>query len=160
MAGPLIEEMSPAEEQWIEDLLGSFQHVGSVVDGPETDQPRTDLQYIDALWQMTVGHSEDEPHFDPNPMINIMGAALGNHLITEIPGLRWVLGTYPDGATEATVHHKTGNIVVHPMNMIGKRWATRAEEPYEWISQLAPGLVADIRAAIAAASATGDAHIH
>lgn len=152
MTGPLIEELSADEEQWIEDLLRSFQHVGAVVDGPDQVEPRTDLQYIDALWQMTVGHSEDEPDFDPNPMINIMGAAFGNHLISELPGLRWVLGTYPDGVTEVTVHHQIGNIVVHPMNFIGKRWPTRAEEPHDWISQQAAHLVEGIQGALGAAS--------
>ncbi|MGR0161491.1 DUF3806 domain-containing protein [Paenarthrobacter nitroguajacolicus] len=149
--------MSPAEEDWIQGLLRSFQHVGSAVDGPEADQPRTDLEYIDALWQMTVNHAEDEPEFDPNPMINIMGAALGDHLIREVHGLRWVLGTYPDGITEATVHHKIGNIVVHPMNFIGKRWPTRAEEPNSWISQRAADLVEGIQGAIVAASGDEEA---
>jgi len=152
VSGPLIEEMSPAEEEWIQDLLRSFQQVGSAVDGPGSDHPRTDLEYIDALWQMTVNHVEDEPDFDPNAMINIMGAALGDHLIREVPGLRWVLGTYPDGVTEATVHHQIGNIVVHPMNFIGKRWPTRSEEPGNWISQQAAGLVQGIQGALAAAS--------
>ena len=57
---------------------------------------------------------------DPNPIINRTGAGLGELLIKAL-GLRWVVVTDEYG-TEMAVHGDAGNIVLFPMNAVGKRW--------------------------------------
>ena len=57
---------------------------------------------------------------DPNMSINIVGTALGEHLVRSA-GMLWVVAT-DDSGTELAVRHPATNALVYPANAVAKRW--------------------------------------
>ena len=108
-----VEELNQAERAWIATLLGELQseHVEIERDAISRyfDQARRD-------WFET----KPRKRADPNPIINRAGAGLGEVLIRSL-GLRWVVLTDEYG-TEMAAHSEVGDIVLFPMNAVGKRW--------------------------------------
>ncbi|MDO5094670.1 MAG: DUF3806 domain-containing protein, partial [Propionibacteriaceae bacterium] len=57
---------------------------------------------------------------DPNPLINSVGAAVGDHLVAEL-GMEWMVASDEHGV-EAAVVGQPGDVLVYPMNAVAKRW--------------------------------------
>lgn len=81
---------------------------------------------LDRAWSAWLAQWESTPaetREDPNPFINAVGIALGQHLVDAL-GLRWVIVTDQYG-TEVAVHGDPGNVLIFPPNLVGKRFASR-----------------------------------
>ncbi len=76
---------------------------------------------------------------DPNPLIQALGVALGQHFVDQL-GLVWVIATDPVG-TEVAVHEPTGDTLVYPLNLVAKRWERREGA---FIAALALAMTEDI----------------
>ena len=108
-----VDELNEAERAWIAGLLGELH-----ADGVEIARDSLS-QYFDRQrhgWFATRPRKRP----DPNSIINRTGAGLGELLIQSC-GLRWVIVTDEYG-TEMAVHGEVGDILLFPMNAVGKRW--------------------------------------
>jgi hypothetical protein len=108
-----VDELNQAERAWIANLLAELQADGV---GIERDALSRYFGQLRAGWFATRRRKRP----DPNPIINRTGAGLGELLIHSL-GLRWVVVTDEHG-TEMAVHGDVGDIVLFPMNAVGKRW--------------------------------------
>lgn len=108
-----VDELNEAERAWIASLLAEL-HANRV------EIERDSLsEYFDRLrhgWFATRPRKRP----DPNPIINRTGAGLGDLLVRSL-GLRWAIVTDEYG-TEMAVHGDVGDILLFPMNAVGKRW--------------------------------------
>lgn len=77
---------------------------------------------LDRAW-VTECATLRENDGDPNPLIQALGVALGQHLVDSL-GLVWVIATDPVG-TEIAVHEPAGDTLVYPLNLVAKRWERR-----------------------------------
>lgn len=108
-----VDELNEAERAWIASLLAELRAEGVEIDRDSLSQ------YFDRQrhgWFAT--RPKKRP--DPNPIVNRTGAGLGE-LLSQALGLRWVIVTDEYG-TEMAVHGDVGDIVLFPMNAVGKRW--------------------------------------
>ncbi len=80
------------------------------------------LAALDRAW---VAESEElrASGGDPNPLIQALGVALGQHLVDRL-GLIWVIANDPLG-TEVAVHEPQGDTLVYPLSLVAKRWERR-----------------------------------
>ena len=108
-----VDELNEAERAWIASLLAEL-HANRV------EIERDSLsEYFDRLrhgWFATRPRKRP----DPNPIVNRTGAGLGDLLVRSL-GLRWAIVTDEYG-TEMAVHGDVGDILLFPMNAVGKRW--------------------------------------
>lgn len=58
---------------------------------------------------------------DPNPLIQALGIALGQHLVDRHK-LDWCVATDSFG-TEVALYGKNGDVLVYPLNLVAKRWS-------------------------------------
>ena len=108
-----VEELNQAERAWIANLLAELQAEGVEI---ERDALSQYFHRLRAGWFATRRRKRP----DPNPIINRTGAGLGELLIQNLD-LKWVVVTDEHG-TEMAVHGDVGDIVLFPMNAVGKRW--------------------------------------
>lgn len=107
-----------AEERWIAANLRRALHLGREHGDPATSIAPS-LAALDRAW--AVGCAElRESNGDPNPLIQALGIAFGQHLL-ERHGLEWVVATDPVG-TEMAVYGEIGEVLVYPLNLVAKRW--------------------------------------
>ena len=99
---------------------------------------RPTLAGLDGLWA-TWCSAVRESGDDPNPLINMVGIALGQHLIDAL-GLVWVIATDEFG-TELAVHGEQNDVLIYPCNLVAKRWQSGETE---FVSRVAAELVRDI----------------
>jgi hypothetical protein len=142
---PRIEPLNQAEQEWIAENLRA---ANSFVKRYCTNDNGDDLPAsaaLDKAWAAWLRHWESKPQEsreDPNPTINAVGIALGQHLATAL-GLRWVVATDQYG-TEMALHGQPGNILVFPPNLVGKRFANRTTG---FVAPLIEQMCTDIRRA-------------
>jgi hypothetical protein len=108
-----VDELNEAERAWLASLLAELHAEGVEIERDSLSQ------YFDRQrhgWFATRPRKRP----DPNPIINRTGAGLGELLI-QSSDLRWVVITDEYG-TEMAVHGEVGDILLFPMNAVGKRW--------------------------------------
>jgi hypothetical protein len=108
-----VDELNEAERAWIASLLAELH-----ADRVEIERDSLS-EYFDRLrhgWFSTRRRKRP----DPNPIVNRTGAGLGDLLVRSL-GLRWAIVTDEYG-TEMAVHGDVGDILLFPMNAVGKRW--------------------------------------
>lgn len=107
-----------AELRWIAANLRRAVHLaGEHVDAAALTAPS--LAALDRAW--VAGCAElRETNGDPNPLIQAIGIAFGQHLV-ETQGLEWVIATDPLG-TETAVYGAASDLLVYPLNLVAKRW--------------------------------------
>ena len=108
-----VDELNQAERAWIANLLAELQ-----ADGVEIERDALSQYFAQRRAGWFATRRRKRP--DPNPIINRTGAGLGEWLVQNL-GLRWVVVTDEHG-TEMAVHGDVGDIVLFPMNAVGKRW--------------------------------------
>jgi Domain of unknown function (DUF3806) len=109
-----IEELNECERSWVESLLDALREAGVDV----TDPASLGGFFDDALAAWRARPERDRP--DPNPLINLIGAGLGQHLADRC-GLRWVIAGDEHG-TELALHRADNDILLFPANAVAKRW--------------------------------------
>jgi hypothetical protein len=140
---PRFEPLSDSERSWLDanmrvacsfvKLYAGLVHVEGVPAPEALDRAWT--AWI-AQWDATAAEGRE----DPNPIVNAVGVALGQHLVDSL-ALTWAVATDPYG-TELAVHGDPGNVVVFPTNLVGKRFANRTTG---FIAPLIEQLCADVR---------------
>lgn len=113
-----MSDMSDAETQWIEGLSRALRERGVAGD---PDSLSVYFAEQRAEWFATP----EDARPDPNPLINGVGAIVGDLFVQEL-GLRWVVASDEYGV-EAAVSGSPGEILVYPMNAVAKRWTPEAE---------------------------------
>lgn len=121
-----IDEVTPAEQAWLDELLAALRAQG--VDPSDADALGRHYDAAYAAWSA----GED---VDANAAVNRIGAGLGAFWVGRLP-LRWAVVTDQWG-TEMAVHGQPGDIVLTPMSMVGKRWS---EGETGFVPELARGL--------------------
>jgi hypothetical protein len=128
-----------AEQRWIAANLRRALHLAHEHGDPTTSTTPS-LAALDRAW---VAESAElrASNGDPNPLIQALGIALGDFLITR-HGLEWVVATDPLG-TEMAVYGAVNELLVYPLNLVAKRWQ-RTEGAF--LVALAAAMDADVRA--------------
>jgi hypothetical protein len=109
-----IEAPNQAELDWIGEHLRVLAEAGVDIGDPRQLGARYDALLADWLSMP----EPDRP--DPNPMINLMGLGLGEH-IARRSGLSWVVASDEHG-TEIALHGRVGDVLIYPTNAVAKRW--------------------------------------
>ena len=136
---PRIEELTAGERDWLASLLGAVGELG--LEG--------DIAGISAFFDGQRAEwfaGDPDTRSDPNMIINIAGAGLGQVLVDRA-GMRWAVVTDAYG-TEMGVVAEPGHIVVLPMNAVGKRWV---ESGAGGLDQFTAQTIEQVRAIRAAA---------
>jgi hypothetical protein len=112
---PALGELNAAEREWVASNVKVFVDIG--IDISDAAQIADFFDELKAKWL----NEPEDARSDPNPMINILGSGLGQHLVNRY-GMRWVIATDEYG-TEMAVHAEPGDVLVYPANAVAKRWA-------------------------------------
>ena len=121
--GVSIAELNSSEREW---LAAHLQVARSFVEAYAADPAQKALtpDTLDAAWSTWLPTAADQPDV-VNTIINATGAALGQFLV-DTAGFRWVVASDADGTEMAvTALQGTADALVYPMNLVGKRYATR-----------------------------------
>ncbi len=110
-----LDTPNEGELAWIADHLERAWAMAEKYGGGAT----TPLGKLDGLWSSWT-EALRESGDDPNPLINMVGIAFGQHLVDEA-GLTWVIATDEHG-TELAVHGQANGTLVYPCNLVAKRW--------------------------------------
>lgn len=106
-----ISRLNQSEFDWIAQLLSSLDRL-------QVKLSSSSISHFFAqqhkIWDLKPNKS------DPNTLINMIGAGLGELLCAEF-GMEWKIVSDEHG-TELAVVGQPGNIVVFPMNAVAKRW--------------------------------------
>jgi hypothetical protein len=129
LAAPNKQELA-----WLADNLARARAMATKYGGDAT------LAGLDGLWT-TWCAALRESGDDPNPLINMVGIALGQHLVDTL-GLAWVLAT-DDAGTELAVHGQPNDVLIYPCNLVGKRWQSGETD---FVARVGGELVRDISA--------------
>lgn len=113
-SGPAITELNDAERAWIAESLASLREAG-IADG---DIVALGAAYDHALGGWLAMPLEERP--DPNDVVNRFGIGFGEHL-RHHTGLAWVIASDEYG-TELALHGQPGDVLLHPANLVAKRW--------------------------------------
>ncbi len=120
---PRLGELTDVERNWVASLLVIVADAGTDVD---------DAAQIRALYDDSVmrWHRVNPPErVDPDPMINAIGTALGEHLVRRTV-LRWML-VDDDGRTELGLTEGSSRVLLSPTELVAERW--RAQQSGEFI---------------------------
>lgn len=121
-----IERPNEAERAWIQANLQVSRSFATSYSGARVAERVPPLELLDHAWTQWLGEWEARPpaeRDDPNPVINGVGIAFGQHLVDAL-GLEWGVVTDEYG-TELAVHGEPANIIVFPANLIAKRFEGR-----------------------------------
>jgi hypothetical protein len=105
--------VNDAEQRWIDDQLKRLR-----TSGVDLADPVQLGAYYDRLLGHWLEAGAGRP--DPNPDINLIGIALGEHL-RHRTGLQWAVVTDAEGA-EIALYGQPGDILIYPTNAVAKRW--------------------------------------
>lgn len=105
--------------------------------GDDEALARPTLAGLDGLWA-TWCSALRESGDDPNALINMVGIALGQHLVDAL-GLVWVIATDEFG-TELAVHGERNDVLVYPCNLVAKRWQSGEAE---FVAEVGAALLQD-----------------
>ncbi len=120
-----IEALNDAERAWIESNLRTacaFVHAYAAEVAERLPSPAG----LDRAWATWLGAWAAQPEGtreDPNPSINAVGIAFGQHLIDAL-GLYWAVVSDEHG-TEMAVYGNDGAVLVFPANLVAKRFSSR-----------------------------------
>ena len=113
-------DLSPPNEAELAWMAGHLHYCA------ERDVDIENAEMIAALYERlraTWASATDLERPDPNPFINALGTALGEHLVRRC-GMRWVVAADAYG-NELAVVGPVGDLIVYPANAVGQRWATQ-----------------------------------
>lgn len=119
MPAAKLEAPNANELAWIAENLARATAMAHKYGGDAEALARPTLGGLDQLWATWTASLREQAQ-DPNPLINMVGIALGQHLVDTL-GLRWVIASDEYG-TELAVHGEPGNVLVFPCNLVAKRW--------------------------------------
>jgi Domain of unknown function (DUF3806) len=140
---PRIEPINEGERQWIEANLRVSRSFVAAYAGEQVVEGAPSPLALERAWDAWLESWESEPaesRDDPNPIINAVGIAVGQLLVSEL-GLAWVVATDEYG-TEIAVYGNPGDVLVFPPNLVGKRFESRTTG---FIVSIVDQLRADIR---------------
>jgi hypothetical protein len=138
-----IEPLSASEMKWLDTNLALSRSFVNRHDGGTVVEGVPTAAALDRAWSAWLAEWESAPaetREDPNPILNAVGVALGQHLV-DVLGLRWAIVTDPYG-TEVAVHGEPGEVLLFPPNLVGKRFANRTTG---FIAPLLAQVCADVR---------------
>lgn len=138
MTPPGIEEPNEAERRWIAAHLEQARELAATHCGEPVGAALPSLAALDRLW-LVVGDSLRASGGDPNPLINAVGLAVGQHLVAR-RRMEWAVVTDEYG-TDMAVRCKTSGAQVFPANLVAKRWP-RGSAPF--VEATVTALEADI----------------
>lgn len=108
-----VDNFSESETEWVAQLIAALPP--DVVAGGAKS---VSAYFVKEREAWTTLPDDERP--DPNPLINAVGAAIGNELVHEL-GLKWVVASDESG-TEAALFGQPGEVLLYPMNAVAKRW--------------------------------------
>jgi hypothetical protein len=135
-----LEAPNAQELAWIADNLARATAMAKKYGGDEDTLDRPTLAGLDGLWSRWCAALR-ESDGDPNPLINMVGIALGQHLVDAL-GLEWVIAT-DDAGTELAVHGEPNDVMIYPCNLVGKRWQSRETV---FVAAMGASLIRDVTA--------------
>ena len=138
MGARKLEAPTEQERAWIADNLARATAMAKKYGGDPETLARPTLAGLDGLWATWSAALRDSGD-DPNPLINMVGVALGQHLV-EALGLTWVIATDEYG-TELAVHGEPNDVLIYPCNLVAKRW--QAGET-EFVARVGAEVVRDV----------------
>lgn|SRR5690349_19075 len=141
MASPKLEAPNDKERAWIADNLAKATVMATKYGGDAEGLARPTLAGLDGLWA-AMGAALRAAGKDPNPLINLVGIAFGQHLVDAV-GLEWVVATDEYG-TELAVHGEPNHVLIYPCNLVAKRWESRDTG---FLARIGAEIVRDINAA-------------
>jgi hypothetical protein len=124
--GQRVEHPNEAEQKWIAANLRVSRSFANAYAGHQVADGVPPVEILDRAWTAWLGQWDAQPEGsreDPNPIVNAVGIAFGQHLVNAL-GLEWAVVTDQYG-TEMAVHGNPGNIVVFPANLVAKRFESR-----------------------------------
>jgi Domain of unknown function (DUF3806) len=116
---PKLSKLNNAEREWIADNLSATREMIGEFSSESSD---IEPSALDAAYSMWLAQHDPETE-DPNPVINAFGIAFGQYLVDHLQ-LQWIVASDKYG-TEMAVHGQSGDILVYPANLVGKRYTTR-----------------------------------
>lgn len=105
-----ITDLTEDDSDWLESLVKTLSTLGV-----STEPLALDEFLEDARRTWTLGAS------DPVPLINLVGAGIGDHLATRF-ALRWVYVTDRRGQRLA-LYGESSKTLAFPMDAVARRWA-------------------------------------
>ena len=113
-----IEQLTPAEHQWISEQIATAKEFVSQIIGKDQD----DLPSAEALDEAFDSWLKSHDPSEANDVVNCIGVAFGQHLVNTTP-LEWVIASDEYG-TELAVYAFPGNgdVLVYPQNFVAKRY--------------------------------------
>jgi hypothetical protein len=111
---PDVEPLTDGERGWVRANLDALEAAGVDVHDPRSLGSFYDQEFL--AWSALP----DDARPDPNPIVNMIGIGLGECLNARI-GSSWMIAAYP--TAELVIHRAANNVVIHPPNMVGKRWS-------------------------------------
>ena len=111
--------LSDAEKRWMAGHQMRALMLGRAHGDPATATAAS-FEALDRAW-VAEGAALRASGGDPNPLIQALGIALGQHLVDHHK-LDWCVATDSFG-TEVACYGKTGDVLVYPLNLVAKRWA-------------------------------------
>jgi hypothetical protein len=135
-----LEAPTDKELAWLAGNLAKATAMAAKYGGDAEGLARPTLGGLDRLWA-AWSDALRTAEKDPNPLIMMVGVALGQHLVDAL-GLAWVIATDEYG-TELAVHGEVGDALVYPCNLVAKRWEAGETE---FVERVGAQLVRDLRA--------------
>ena len=139
-----VEAPNDSERKWIDANLRVSCSFVKAYDASVEVTGVPPAAALDRAWTAWLRNWESQPEEDrddPNPIINAVGIAFGQHLVNAL-GLEWAIVTDQHG-TEIAVHGRPGNIIVFPPNLVAKRFERRTDG---FVVPLLEKMCTDIRA--------------
>ena len=135
-SGTEILPLNDAEQTWVRDLLSYAKQLG-IADSPQALEAFFEEQRT--AWY-AVGEAE---RADPNPLINLMGAVIGQTLVERCE-MKWCV-LIDEHGTSLAVASEVGSIAMFPMNAVAKRWTGQNMTTLTEFLQLAQAKVRRVR---------------
>ena len=131
MSPPVLESLTATERVWVADNLARARELAATWGAG--------LAGLDRYWasRSEALRSAGE---DPNPLINMVGIALGQYFVDELD-LTWMIAT-DDYGTELAVYRERNRVMLYPCNLVAKRWESSETT---FLEQVAGALVQQIR---------------
>jgi hypothetical protein len=118
-----ISELNDSERSWLAAHLEVARTFVETYAAPPSRGSMTP-EALDAAWSAWIPAAAGEPDM-ANTIVNATGAAFGQFLV-DTAGFRWVVAADADGTEMAVIALEgTADVIVYPMNLVAKRYATR-----------------------------------
>ncbi|GAA3794104.1 DUF3806 domain-containing protein [Cellulomonas soli] len=104
---------------------------------------QADVETLSRLFdRVQAGWLASADRDDPHTLVNAFGIALGDLLVSRLPGMRWQVYTDARGP-ELVLAHPVHDLVVFPISSVARQWG---HAPEDWFARYADDVTEGARA--------------